>query len=60
MNKKKLRQNLKTLLLMMTLGTGLLGEYKIASDIVESQQQQKTQEEIEKQEDAAFEELLPD
>lgn len=41
MNKKKLQQNLKTLLLTMTLGTGLLGEYKIASDIVESQQQQK-------------------
>ena len=60
MNKKKLQQNLKTLLLTMTLGTGLLGEYKIASDIVESQQQQKIQEEIEKQEDAAFEELLPD
>lgn len=60
MNKKKLQQNLKTLLLMMTLGTGLLGEYKIASDIVESQHQQKIQEELEKQEDAAFEELLPD
>lgn len=60
MNKKKLQQYLKKLLLTMTLGTGLLGEYKIASDIVESQQQQKVQEKIEKQEDAAFEELLPD
>ena len=60
MNKKKLQQNLKTLLLTMTLGTGLLGEYKIASDIVESQHQQKMQKELEKQEDEAFEELLPD
>ena len=60
MNKKKLQQNLKTLLLTMTLGTGLLGEYKIASDIVESQHQQKMQKELEKQEDEAFEKLLPD
>lgn len=60
MNKKKLQQNLKTLLLTMTLGTGLLGEYKIASDILASQHQQKMQKELEKQEDEAFEKLLPD
>ena len=60
MNKKKLQQYIKPLLLTMTLGTGLLGEYKIASDIVESQHQQKMQKELEKQEDEAFEKLLPD
>ena len=35
----------------MTLGTGLLGEYKIASDILASQHQQKMQKELEKQEE---------
>lgn len=60
MNKKKLQQYIKPLLLTMTLGTGLLGEYKIASDILASQHQQKMQKELEKQEDEAFEKLLPD
>ncbi len=60
MNKKKLQQNLKTLLLTMTLGTGLIGEYKITSDIVVSQHQQKLQEELEQQEEDIFERLLPD
>lgn len=60
MNKKKLQQYIKPLLLTMTLGTGLLGEYKIASDIVVSQHQQKLQEELEQQEEDVFERLLPD
>ena len=60
MNKKKLQQNLKTLLLTMTLGTGLIGEYKITSDIVVSQHQQKLQEELEQQANASFPSSLND